>query len=171
MDQEALMAERQSSRDKFEPNGGGPNRLDFDHHREERHKSAGAAGWDPARSSSADRSPGEVDHGWRDHHQRVPGPFAGLGPRGYQRSDDRICEELHDRLTAHGFIDATDITCAVQDGEVTLDGFVHSRQTKRAAEDVADGIQGVLDVHNNLRIQPLEDAGPMNRKPSRTRST
>ena len=77
------------------------------------------------------------------------------GPRlcGYKAADDRIREELNDRLTAHGFIDATDIECPVQNGEVTLDGFVHSRQTKRAAEDVADGIQGVHDVHNNLRTR------------------
>jgi hypothetical protein len=128
------------------------------------------AGWEHARSSSADRAPGDADHGWRDYHQHVPGPFAGLGPRGYRRSDDRICEELHDRLTAHGFIDATDIKCVVQNGEVTLTGLVNSRQTKRTAEDVADGIQGVRDVHNNLRIQSREDSGPVSSKP-RTRNT
>ena len=158
------MAERQSNRDKLEVRGG-ENRLDFDHHREERHRSM--IGWEQPRSSSAaDRAPGDADHAWRDPHQVVPGPFVGFGPRGYQRSDDRICEELHDRLTAHGFIDATDIKCAVQNGEVTLNGFVHSRRTKRAAEDVADGILGVRDVHNNLRIQPLDAPGV---KPPRTR--
>jgi hypothetical protein len=89
---------------------------------------------------------------------RVPGPFTGWGPRGYQRSDERIREELNDRLTAHGFIDATDIECRVFNGEVTLSGSVDSREAKRAAEDVAAAIQGVHDVHNNLRVRSREGA-------------
>lgn len=84
---------------------------------------------------------------------RVPGPHAGVGPRGYQRSDDRILEELNDRLTAHGLIDASDIDTRVKDGEVTLEGFVDSRAAKRAAEDLADDIPGVRDVHNHLRLR------------------
>ena len=86
--------------------------------------------------------------GWR-----VPGPHAGRGPRGYQRSDERIREELNDRLTAHGHIDATDIECRVVNGEVTLTGFVDSRAAKRAAEDIADDLYGVREVHNQLRVR------------------
>lgn len=86
--------------------------------------------------------------GWR-----VPGPFVGRGPRGYQRSDDRIREEINDRLTAHGLIDATDIECRAANGEVTLTGFVDSRAAKRAAEDVAEDVHGVRQVHNQLRIR------------------
>jgi hypothetical protein len=163
------MAERQPSRDKFDLKVSEPNRLDFDHHREERHRSMSRL--DAIRASSADRAPGDGHHAWNDHHQHMPGPFAGLGPRGYRRADDRICEELHDRLTANGFIDATDIKCLVQDGEVTLSGVVNSRQTKRAAEDVADGIQGVRDVHNNLRIEAREDTRPAAGKSQRRRNT
>jgi hypothetical protein len=94
---------------------------------------------------------------WRREYSsewwRVPGPHAGRGPRGYQRSDERIREELHDRLTAHGMIDATDIECQVANGEVTLTGFVSSRIEKRGAEDVADDIAGVREVHNHLRLR------------------
>lgn len=86
--------------------------------------------------------------GWR-----VPGPHVGRGPRGYQRPDDRIREELNDRLTAHGLIDATDIECRVVNGEVTLTGYVDSRAAKRAAEDVADDLYGVREVHNQLRVR------------------
>jgi osmotically-inducible protein OsmY len=92
--------------------------------------------------------------GWR-----VPGPHAGRGPRGYQRSDDRIREELNDRLTAHGHIDATDIECRVVNGEVTLTGFVDSRAAKRAAEDIADDLYGVREVHNQLRIRSHSSEG------------
>lgn len=91
---------------------------------------------------------------------RVPGPFAGRGPRGYQRPDDRIREEVNDRLTAHGLIDATDVECRVEHGEVTLTGFVNSRQAKRAAEDVIEDIHGVRDIHNQLRVRShADDAG------------
>lgn len=90
---------------------------------------------------------------WSSEGWRVPGPHVGRGPRGYQRSDDRIREELNDRLTAHGAIDATDVECRVQGGEVTLTGFVNSRAAKRAAEDVAEDISGVREVHNQLRLR------------------
>jgi hypothetical protein len=59
----------------------------------------------------------------------------------------------------------------VQDGEVTLNGIVHSRHMKRAAEDVADTIHGVRDVHNNLKIQGLEDVPPVRIKPRRKRTS
>ena len=90
--------------------------------------------------------------GWQ-----VPGPYVGRGPRDYQRSDERICEEINERLTAHGLIDATDIECRVQNGEVTLTGFVDSRAAKRAAEDLAESVSGVRDVHNQLRVRSQAD--------------
>jgi hypothetical protein len=95
---------------------------------------------------------------------RVPGPFTGRGPKGYQRSDERIREEVCDRLTAHGLVDATDIEVRIQGGEVTLTGFVDTREAKRAAEDVAEELPGVREVHNQLRIRThSEDAGGVGR--------
>jgi hypothetical protein len=90
---------------------------------------------------------------WSTERWRVPGPFAGRGPRGYQRPDERIREEINDRLTAHGLIDATDVECHVQGGEVTLTGYVDSRAAKHAAEDLAEDVPGVREVHNQLRIR------------------
>jgi hypothetical protein len=84
---------------------------------------------------------------------RVPGPHTGRGPRGYQRSDERILEELNDRLTAHGLVDASDIDTRVDNCEITLEGWVDSRAAKRAAQDVAEEIPGVRDVHNRLRLR------------------
>jgi osmotically-inducible protein OsmY len=98
---------------------------------------------------------------WRSPERwRVPGPHAGRGPKGYQRSDERIREEINDRLTAHGEIDATDIEVRVQGAEVTLIGFVDSREVKRIAEDVTEDVPGVREVHNQLRIRShAEDTG------------
>src|SRR5581483_2010599 len=80
------------------------------------------------------------------------GPHTGRGPRGYQRSDDRICDEVCDRLEQHGWMDASELNVEVHNGEVTLKGDVDSRQQKRLAEDIAEGVAGVKDVHNELRV-------------------
>jgi osmotically-inducible protein OsmY len=77
----------------------------------------------------------------------------GRGPRGYTRSDERIREDVCDRLSDDWRIDASDIEVQVQGGEVTLTGTVDDRQLKRRAEDVAEEISGVRNVQNNLRIQ------------------
>lgn len=79
-----------------------------------------------------------------------PGPYSGYGPRSYRRSDDDIRDEVCERLTRHGEIDAREIEIQVEDGEVTLKGMVDSRPTKRLAEQVADSVRGVRDVHNQL---------------------
>ena len=88
-----------------------------------------------------------------------PGPYTGRGPRGYQRSDDRIREDVCDRLTRHGRLDATDIQVAVRSGEVTLEGIVDSREAKRLAEDVAESVDGVREVTNHLKtFRGMDDA-------------
>jgi hypothetical protein len=90
--------------------------------------------------------------GWRR-----PGPHTGRGPRGYQRTDERIREEINERLTAHGLIDATDVECRVVNGEATLTGLVDSRAAKRAAADLAEDVYGVREVHNELRVRSHAD--------------
>lgn len=82
----------------------------------------------------------------------ISGPFTGRGPRGYQRADDRIKEDVCERLTQHGQLDASNIEIDVSDGEVTLRGAVDNRQAKRMAEDAAESISGVRDVRNELRV-------------------
>lgn len=81
------------------------------------------------------------------------GGFRGKGPKGYTRSDDRIREDICDRLSDDDTIDARGISVAVSNGEVTLDGHVSSRLAKRAAEDCAEQSSGVSNVQNNLRVR------------------
>lgn len=83
----------------------------------------------------------------------IPGPHTGRGPRGYQRSNQRIEEDVCERLSQHGQLDASEIQVHVEDGEVTLTGTVSSRAEKRMAEDALDSITGIKDVHNQLRVQ------------------
>ena len=78
----------------------------------------------------------------------------GLGPKGYKRSDERISEEVHQRLTYDSWIDASAINVSVSGGEVTLSGTVDSREAKHRAERIVEDLSGVNHVQNNLRIQP-----------------
>lgn len=87
------------------------------------------------------------------------GRYTGLGPRGWRRSDERIREDVNERLTDHPDIDATDIEVRVEAGEVTLAGALESRVIKRLAEDVAESVSGVRDVRNELRVHPRAEAG------------
>lgn len=77
----------------------------------------------------------------------------GRGPAGYTRSDERILEDASDNLTDDWAVDARNIQVTVQDGEITLDGTVPTRQQKRRAEDCVEDISGVRHVQNNLRVQ------------------
>jgi hypothetical protein len=86
------------------------------------------------------------------------GRHAGRGPKGWQRSDDRIREDVNERLTDHPHIDASEIEVQVQNGEVTLSGTVEDRHAKRLAEDIADSVSGVRDVHNQIRVHQGETA-------------
>ena len=80
------------------------------------------------------------------------GQHRGKGPKNYSRSDDRIKEDVSDRLGDDGEIDASEIEVMVSDGEVTLSGTVDSRDQKRRAEDIAEDVSGVRNVQNNIRV-------------------
>jgi osmotically-inducible protein OsmY len=80
----------------------------------------------------------------------------GRPPKGFQRSDERVREEISEIVMRTYWIDAGDVTIEVRDGEVTLTGTVDDRQQKRAIEDVAEQVLGVKDVHNQIRVQPQD---------------
>ena len=83
--------------------------------------------------------------------------YRGKGPKNYSRSDDRIKDDVNDRLTEDGYVDATDIEVSVKDREVTLSGHVGDRHAKRRAEDLAERVSGVKHVQNNLRVSDQND--------------
>ncbi|HYH37032.1 MAG TPA: BON domain-containing protein [Azospirillum sp.] len=83
----------------------------------------------------------------------------GRGPRGYTRSDDRIREDVSDRLTDDPYVDASDIDISVSNGEVTLTGHVDHRSAKRRAEDLAEAVSGVTHVQNNVRVRQSSGMG------------
>jgi len=116
--------------------------------------------------SAAGQIPGEYRY-WRSGQrpelsEQPPsnehGPHAGRGPKNYRRSDDRIREELCDRLTAHPGIDASDIEVEVHEAHVVLRGTVPDRRTKHRVEDLAEHVLGALEVDNQLRVRRVDPA-------------
>lgn len=78
--------------------------------------------------------------------------YRGRGPKGYRRSDERIKEDINDRLS-EGYLDASDVEVMVVNSEVTLTGTVNSRTDKRRAEDIAEDVNGVTNVENRIRVK------------------
>jgi hypothetical protein len=93
----------------------------------------------------------------RPKPQREHAQHRGKGPRDYQRADQRIYEDVCERLADDDHVDATDIEVSVNGGEVTLTGKVRSRTSKRRATQVAESVSGVKDVFNSIRI--LDEQG------------
>jgi hypothetical protein len=84
---------------------------------------------------------------------RERGLHRGKGPKGYRRNDERIREDVCERLEDNPELDASDIEVTVSGGEVTLKGEVSDRRDKRIAEDCTEGISGVKDVTNQIRVR------------------
>jgi hypothetical protein len=80
------------------------------------------------------------------------GGHRGKGPTDYRRSQDRIREDICDRLTDDDRVDASSIRVQIEDDVVILSGTVHSRDEKRRAEDLVESVSGVRNVENRLRV-------------------
>lgn len=75
------------------------------------------------------------------------------GPQGYQRSDERLREDISERLMEADYVDTSDVTVQVSGAKVVLDGTVPERRMKHAIEDLVDACPGVLDIDNRIRVK------------------
>ena len=115
----------------------------------------GSGGYgNPDQRDWAERAGDEVRSWFGDEEaaRRREADHSGRGPKNYTRSDDRIREDVCDRLTHDAMVDASEIEVSVDGREVTLNGKVDSRAAKRRAEDCADSVSSVGHVQNNLRV-------------------
>jgi osmotically-inducible protein OsmY len=112
--------------------------------------------WDRAGDEMSSWSGDEEAERRRRMDARMDRQHRGRGPRGYTRSDERIREDVNDRLTDDWMLDASNIEVEVSSCEVTLSGEVASRSDKRRAEDIAEDISGVTNVQNKLRVRRNE---------------
>jgi hypothetical protein len=137
---------------------------DYDDYDAERRRTLYTEHRDPflRRGESEGRFHGE-EGSWRRHarrdeslddQNRWSGPYAGRGPKGYRRSDERIHEDVCERLMEHPSIDASEVEVSVNDGDVTLAGQVESRAIKHLTETMTETVPGVKEVHNHLRVVP-----------------
>jgi osmotically-inducible protein OsmY len=94
---------------------------------------------------------GDEDADRRRNWDRMRG-HRGKGPKNYQRSEERIREDVCDHLSDDYIVDASDIDIKVSGSEVILAGIVNSREEKRRAEDIAESVSGVTNVQNQLRV-------------------
>lgn len=93
----------------------------------------------------------------------IVGGSAGAGYPGYSwtappetRHDDRIHDDICDRLSISEEVDASEVVVEVQAGNVTLTGTVENRHMKQVARDIAESVPGVSSVHDRLHVeQPL----------------
>jgi len=95
---------------------------------------------------------GDDDAERRRRVDKINGPHKGKGPKDYRRSEDRIREDVCDRLADDDYVDASNINVQIQNDEVVLSGTVNSREEKRRAEDVVESIFGVRNVENRIRV-------------------
>ena len=75
------------------------------------------------------------------------------GPKGYVRSDERLRDDICERLSDEPWIDLSEVDVHVDEGHVRLEGEVPDRFSKFAIEDIADGAWGVKDVDNRLKVR------------------
>lgn len=70
-----------------------------------------------------------------------------------EQPDKAIARDIMAALRRSQVVDAQRVDIRVENGEVTLDGSVPSWLAFGAAHDAAQFTSGVIDVHNNLRIE------------------
>ncbi len=74
------------------------------------------------------------------------------------RSDNDIKQDVEAELRWSPDVDQTDIAVKVNDGEVTLSGFVKNYLEKYQAEITARRVKGVTAVANDIEVKPLAGA-------------
>jgi osmotically-inducible protein OsmY len=120
---------------------------------------------------------GSLDHDpleWRGrnearHEERSPDQQRyRTGPKGYTRSDDRLREDISERLMIADSIDSSDVSVTVKDAKVTLEGRVPDRRMKHSIEDLVDQCPGVQDIDNRIRVGRADS---MNESTSATSTT
>lgn len=89
--------------------------------------------------------------GWRSEAPRGP-RWRGRTPKGYVRSDERIKDDVCERLCHSSDIDVSEVSVEARNGTIVLEGSVPDRRMKHRIEDICEECIGVNDVDNRIRI-------------------
>ncbi|HWI14247.1 MAG TPA: BON domain-containing protein [Burkholderiales bacterium] len=74
-------------------------------------------------------------------------------PHSYKRSDERVREDICERISADPRIDASDVSVEVRDGRVVLEGRVPERRMRYIIEDIAAECLRANDVDNRIAVR------------------
>lgn len=99
----------------------------------------------------------KVKHGASRVVETLTGHHQGTGPKGWRRADASVREDVCEAFADDPSLDASDVEVTVKDAEVTLEGTVPDRASKRRAETLCEHCRGVHDVHNRLTIRKNDD--------------
>lgn len=116
-------------------------------------------GWEDVADDVRGLDGGQTGTGHRaalEQARRLAQRRPSRGPRGYRRPDERIREDLCERLFGPTGADASDVTVEVRDGEVTLLGTVPEPEDGRRIVDVATRVLGVVGVRDQLCVTASE---------------
>jgi hypothetical protein len=111
---------------------------------------------------------GNVEDMPADRYRYTSADHRGKGPKNYLRSDERISEDINDRLQDDPYVDASDIEVHIDKCEVILGGTVQDKYAKRRAADIAEDVRGVRHVENRIRVR--EDNSIVYKYPTATTS-
>lgn len=128
-----------------------PSPYDRGEYRYERDEYLQARGGLPGFKPSARSGSGYIYNGMSGRDQTGV-DHTGRGPKGWKRSDERICDDVSEILERHPGIDASEIEVSVKEGIVTLAGSVDHRRSKRLVEDAIDHVSGIKDIRNELNV-------------------
>jgi len=106
--------------------------------------------WDRSGSEWSGRS--QSDYGRTGQRSTTGTTRARRGPKGYTRSDERIREDVCDRLSDSD-LNCDEVEVNVKNGEVILTGTTDSGDTRREIERVTETVSGVKDVTNQIRMR------------------
>ncbi|MCL5961265.1 MAG: BON domain-containing protein [Chloroflexi bacterium] len=107
------------------------------------------------------RQPSRYEHyrpynRWHAGHRHYDyyGPYYNQVSIPGTRDDAEIKRDIEDSLFWDTWVDAGKVQVEVENGLVTLTGTAASIVEKRAAEDDAWDVPGVIDVRNKVCIRP-----------------
>ena len=114
----------------------------------------GTRHWGHGEYKGDDSTPGSGDgRSTLERAVQTVGHFFGVGPKGYQRSDERLHEDVCEALKNHVEINASEIEVLIKQGKICLNGTVEDRQQRRLVEELLEKIPGIGEVENHLRTE------------------
>jgi hypothetical protein len=127
-----------------------------------RHRMAPRNATTSATSSAASSPPvpwtdREIAMRQRANAAMLPRPQLGEANEAPSCSDGKLTDDITRRIETRLGSDARDLTVAVNDAAVTIDGPVRTRSTKAVVGAIAEACPGVRAVDNRLRVDWIDE--------------